>query len=211
MEGAKLGTANRGAPAVERLTGSLGDALDEARASGADWIWVVEDSVSPHPDALQALLDALGRTDDLPAPAVLAGVVRTPDGALDRGRLAWYRRSDLDLALAAAAAQLLPIRATAGPVLVSRAALETNPPKDTLRPSPASILTWTAHLLRSGMGYLVPDSRYDAREAARDPLGDPRTAATLLIGGAVAGGDRLRVIHELVERVGVKLAENRRR
>ena len=208
--GAAVAKQTRQPNQVVVVTDTLARALEEVRTREADWIWLLEGSVTPRPDALQSLLEVLDRIRGLPDPAVLAGVVRTPGGALDTSRLPWYRRGALDLALAAASARVLPIRATGGPALVSRAAFEADLPRDAGPPSPAAVLTLTAHLLRFRAGYLVPESEYDAPAVPPDPLSDPRTAARLVLSGAVVGGDRIRVVHELVERLGTRFAERRR-
>jgi hypothetical protein len=172
--------------------------LPEALASGSDWLWLLDGSVVPRPGALAALLDGAARARDLEQPAVLTGVVLDARGEVDESWPLWYRRNQVDLAMAASGRRLLPVRAAAGSVLVRRtAALAERPPASL---DAAAVLEWTARILRSGSGYLVPESEADAVPGVRDPAARPRTAARLLFGGALVGPDRLRYGFELAER-----------
>jgi hypothetical protein len=176
-----------------------------ALETGLDWIWVLlDEAVVPRPGALAALLQARERAAALPEPAarfpdpvLFAGVVVDERGRVDEARGAWYRRNHIDLTMGSTGERLLPIRAAAGPVLVHRRALER---AEIPSATPAGVLEWTAHVLRDEIGFLVPDSESVALAPADDPLGDPRTVARLVRGGALGRLDVARAAHELVER-----------
>jgi hypothetical protein len=188
---------------------SLRTGLMHALEEGADWVWVLDRALVPRSDALGELIDALDRVTGPHRPDVLAGVVRELDGGIERSRAFWFRSDDVEPAMSAVAHRLLPIRATAGPVLVDGTAATATPPAAADRLTPAATFSWTAMLLRYGAGYLVPGSEYDAVERARDPLGDPRTAARLILGGAFGPLDRVRVGYELAGHIGPRLGRRR--
>jgi hypothetical protein len=59
-------------------------------------------------------------------------------------------------------------------------------------------------VLRSRTGYLVPESESAALDTRGDPLLAPTTAMRLLFGRAVVGPDRVALVLELCERVGLR-------
>lgn len=193
-----------------RHSGALGRMLRSAHATQAEWIWLLDESAAPRPDALLALLQALARLDGLPEPAVLAGVVLTPGGEVDIDLAAWYRGAPTEIAMAAVDRRLLPIRAAPAPVLVHRRAVESEPgPRGSLV-RPAAVLEWTARVLRSGHGYCVPESVSVSTGSGRGRVGGPLGAAALLMGGAFRGAERLRVGLDLLERAGTGLSRRAR-
>jgi hypothetical protein len=177
----------------------LRPAVEAACGTGAEWLWLLDGLVVPRPGALAALLDGVARADGLEQPSVLAAVVVDRHGGVDPRHPVWYRPNQIDLAMMAASRRLLPVRAAAGSVLVrADAAVAEPPPPRAL--DPHGVLEWTARILRSGTGYLVPESEGEAVAGARDPAADPRTAGRLLLGGAFVRLDRLRYGYELAER-----------
>jgi hypothetical protein len=184
--------------------------LERALASGADWIWVLDGSAAPRPDALAALLAGLDRARGLPAPSLLTGVVVGPDGRVAPDRGPWYRRFQIDLSLQSADRGLAPVRAAVGPALVAREAAAASPPPARARLAPTAVFEWTARLLRERTGYLVPESRGEALTGAPDPLRSPLTAARLILSGAVVRPDRVAVALELSERAGRPASAGRR-
>jgi hypothetical protein len=176
--------------------------LERALASGADWIWVLDGSAVPRPNALQLLLEALDRTDGLPAPALLTGVVVAADGRVDASRPPWYSRYQIHVAVDCADRGLLPVRASVGPALVSRGAVEAVLPPASAPVSPGAVLEWTATLLRARTGYLVPESESEGVGPTRDPLRSPVTAARLIFRRGVGRQDRVGILLELAERAG---------
>lgn len=191
-----------GAPQFVVEATRLRAGLERALASGADWIWVLDGSAVPRPDALATLLAGLDRADGLPAPSLLTGVIVGPDGRVAADRPPWYRRYKLHIAVEAADRALLPVRGSVGPTLVSRAAVETCLPPANAPVAPGAVLEWTATLLRERTGYLVPESESETAAGARDPLRSPAMAARLILGRAVTRPDRVGLILELAERAG---------
>ena len=201
--GASEAEAHLPEPRVVSDGGPLGG-LRRALDTGAEWIWVLDGTAMPKPGALTALLEAVDRAAELPEPAshfsppvLFAGVVVDAEGRVDEARGGWYRRNHIDLTMGSSGRRLLPIRAAGGPVLVHRRAAERAPACD-------GVFEWTAHILRDEVGFLVPDSESVAIRPAEDPLGDPRTVARLVTGGALGRLDIARATHELVERFGFR-------
>jgi hypothetical protein len=192
--------------AVVDGAGGLASAIAGALATGSDWIWVLDGSALPRDDALAALVAALRHLDGLVAPDLLTGVVVGAGGRVEEAGALWCRRDQVDLALDAADRRLVPVRAALGSVLVRRDAAAADPPADRAASTPAALVEWTARLLRRRTGYLVTASEADAVAPGYDPAGEPRTAARLLLGGALPGFDRLRYGIELVERVRARSA-----
>jgi len=202
--------AAQGPHGVLRADRVLGDGLAGALAGGAAWIWLLDGTVSPRPDVLTRLTAAAEPSDSLPAPDLLASAVVGGDGSLAEGHAPWFRRRATDLALRAALAHLLPIRAARSGSLLVRAdaARAIAPPNHALGGSGAA-LEWTARLLRDGAGYLVPDSVADAVTPAPWPaqaLGrtareDARVAAAMLTGPAWEPKDRVWLAAEALGRL----------
>lgn len=184
---------------VAYATLGLRAAVAEAISAGAQWIWALDGSALPRRGALPALLAAIDRADCLDETVLLAGAVFAPSGGLDASRVPWYRRNQIDLAMASARERLLPIRATLGPALVKASAAARVLPAASRALDPGSMLEWTATLLRHDSGFLVVDSEYDAQSPAPASLG-VLTAPRLLLGGALGAFDRVRYGYELGER-----------
>ena len=182
-----------------RLRSGLGRAL----ATDSEWIWVLDGSAVPRPDALQRLLDGLGRVGELPYPSLLEGVVVTSGGRVHEQRGPWYRRFHLDVAMRSVDRRLLPIRGSSGPVLVHRHAAEAQLPRAGAPIAPGALLEWTAKALRYRTGYLVPESESEIVGLSRDPMKDPATAVRLLFGRAVVRLDRLALVLELARGKGL--------
>jgi len=147
-------------------------------------------------------LEGLGESATLPlanADAMIenaVGVLGLPVGI----GLNFLVSNQIDLAMSSAARRLLPVRASAGPVLVRRRAAAVDLPSERAHLSAGAVLEWTARMLRSRVGYLVPESETDALDSARDPMRDPLTAMRLLLGRSLVRFDRLTYGYELAER-----------
>jgi len=134
-------------------------AVRRALDAHATWLWLLDGDVAAEPEALERLLDALGRVDSLPSPVMLSSKVVTPQGAPDPRSLPVPQAFDSDRVVAAVDRRLLPVRiARRGSLLVHRDGFE----KWGL-PSAGSVffgddLVWTARLLRAEPGLYVPDS-----------------------------------------------------
>jgi hypothetical protein len=121
--------------------------------------------VTPQPEALERLLAAVERLNELPAPVLLASNVVTPGGSPDPGSLPVPEVLDPDLGAAACARRLLSIRvARPGSLLVHRRGLERLG-----LPTAGREVEWTARLIKRGPGLLVPDSIAVRRPPTRRP------------------------------------------
>jgi hypothetical protein len=183
----------------------------------AQWLWVLDGSATPSPDALRRLLDALGAP--LPAaPVLLASKVTAADGSLAESHAPWPRRGTTELAMAVAPHRLLPVRAArAGSVLVAReAAARTASPAGGLE-GPAAAIEWTARLLRRDIGLLVTRSVCTARSAAPpavqalsgDPHQDLQAGVAMLCGSGWYPKEKLWLGAEVAERAASSLRAGR--
>lgn len=137
------------------------------RGAGGEWVWLVDGSVAPEPEALERLLEASQRLAARPPPVLLASKVVTPAGRPEPASLPVPEVFDHELVVQACAQRLLAVRvARTGSLLVRRHALERHgPPRSRL-----AELEWSARLLARAPGLLVPDSvavRRPASERAR--------------------------------------------
>lgn len=141
------------------VAGAACAGLRAGLAGAADWLWLLDGSAVPAPDALERLLAVLDDLGDLPAPALLAGTVVAADGELHPAALPLNRLTRKEVAIEACRRYLVAIRAARhGSLLVSRAALQADglPRADYV--TGGDDLEWTARLLRDADGYLVPAS-----------------------------------------------------
>ena len=159
-------------PPDELLTAT--DLASGARAAAGrptTWTWLVDGDVEPEPTALDELLEAAGRTREIPQPVLLASRLVRPDGTLDPSSLPVVDSRDLDFAVAAFERRLLALRvARRGSLLVRLRGAESRLPGA----GRGSDLVWTAGLLRREPGLLAPASvavRRAARERAPLELG----------------------------------------
>jgi len=162
-------------PAVELLrlevnegaTGGFHAGLEAARARGADWLWLLDDDSIPRPGALAALLAAPARAAGLPAPALLASRVEWRDGEPHPMNMPIVRRRDVAGLVAAAEAGLVPVRTATWVSLLVRGDVVDRfglPQKAFF--FQADDIDYTARILRSEHGYLVPESVVEHRTAA---------------------------------------------
>src|SRR3954471_7200795 len=101
-----------------------GEGLAALLGTGADWFWLVDESVEPEPGALEALMAALENLGSLPEPVLLASKVVDPDGAPDPAFFPVPRMRDVDEAAEAFERHVVPIRmARRGSLLVHRRGL----------------------------------------------------------------------------------------
>src|SRR5436305_11135684 len=71
--------------------GGLRSGVESALTTGADWLWLLDGSSVPRPEALAAMRAALERLEGLPDPALLGGVVVGSEGGVDETRARWAR------------------------------------------------------------------------------------------------------------------------
>jgi GT2 family glycosyltransferase len=132
----------------------------DAYQRGFDWLWLMDDDTIPSPTALERLLAGGERADELGEPAwVLASKVIWSDGRLHPMNTALPAMHRLDELVDATSHGLLAIRcASAVSLLVSERAIERFglPVKRYFIWS--DDVEFTARILRSKPGYLVPDS-----------------------------------------------------
>ena len=164
--------------ALGRNIGSAGGfhaGIEAALGKGTRWIWLLDDDTIARPDALERLLAAPWQTAGLPAPAVLASRVDWTDGEPHPMNRPMLLRREPGRMVAAAGAGLLPIRAaTFVSLLVDAAAVERHGPPDPAFFFQADDIDFTARILRTEPGYLVPDSVVEHRTAsAHDYTSDP--------------------------------------
>ena len=158
------------------------------REVDADWIWVVDDSLAPAPDALECLLAAAADLGPLPSPVLLSSKVVMPDGAPDPASALVPRFMDPDLAIAAAERGLVSLRVVRpGSLLVRRHA---GAPAD-------DGLAWSARLLKDEPGYLVPASVGVRRTPRRGR--DLRERLALLRGDALERAEKPWFAFRLIE------------
>lgn len=169
------------APAVELMAmehnvggaGGFHAGLRAAHAGGADWTWLLDDDTIARPDALAHLLAARAPADGLPAPLVLASRVEWKDGRPHPMNMPIVGRRDLPRLVAATEAGLLPLRAaTFVSLLVARPAVERYGLPLAQYFLWADDIEYTARVLRSEPGYLVPESVVEHRTKA------PHTSVT---------------------------------
>jgi hypothetical protein len=178
-------------------------------AAGATWVWLRDGTAVPEPDALERLLEQLGRLAGLPEPVLLTSKVVDAGGTLVPALAPWVRRDDAALTLEAAGRGLLPLRAARTASLLVRAEVLTRvAPRRADLPRPAAGLEWTARILRTAPGYLVPASVAVAARPPRgavgaldgDPLLDLRAGSRLLAGRAFSAREKLWLGAEVTSR-----------
>ncbi len=185
--------------------------LSEQRvtAAGATWAWLRDGTAVPEPDALDRLLEQIGRLAGLPEPVLLASKVVDADGALVPALAPWVRRDDATLTLDAAGLGLLPIRAARTASLLVRADVLTQVgPRRADLPGSAAGLEWTARILRTAAGYLVPASVAVAAQPPSGAVGaldgnprdDFRAGSRLLAGRAFSPREKLWLAAEVTSR-----------
>jgi rhamnopyranosyl-N-acetylglucosaminyl-diphospho-decaprenol beta-1,3/1,4-galactofuranosyltransferase len=129
-----------------------------AQARGYDWIWLMDDDTIPTPSCLQALLEA---ADRLPGsdPALLSSKVVWTDGNLHPMNCPGFERERTEAVVRASELGLMPLRtATFVSLLVSRQAIDAVGLPLRRYFLWSDDIEYTARILRSAPGYLVPAS-----------------------------------------------------
>lgn len=152
---------------------------EAAGAAATGWSWLLDGSAIPRSGALAALLEAAGRAGDA---SLLASAVLDGRDRLAHGHEPLLPRGDGTLALTFAPLRILPVRAVSGASVLVRGAAP-----------PGAAFRWTATVLREGRGFLVPAS---VAVALVPGSGHHR----LLLGGALTGRERLRLLAAVLER-----------
>lgn len=154
--------------------------LEQAIASGVDWLWFLAAGADPRPDALELLLDGTRPTGAPPA-SMVAGMVLDRRGRILESELPAPDHQDAAAALRVLPGRLLPIRhASFAHCLVARAAFVRHGLPDVRRYGTRAPVAWTARVLGEEAGYFAPGSVVTLDPPAWPP--DRRTALAALPG-----------------------------
>lgn len=165
---------------------ALARGLDTAAAGEASWFWLLRAGTAPAPEALERLLGAVALPDGLPAPALLASKVVGGDGELSPASAPVQRAADMAVMIRAARQRLMALRsARYGSLLVRREAVAVAGPPRQRRLADEGDVEWTARLLRSDVGYLVPESVAVRRGSAGE---EPASSSSVRERAAMIGG-----------------------
>jgi hypothetical protein len=214
-------TADAGAVAGQRRPpefvvlvrdGGIAGACARAAATGATWLWLVDASVTPAADALEALLAPLAHAEALGDPILLSSMVLTAEGELDPAAAPWPRLFWKENAIVGAEHGLAALRATFyGSLLVHRRALTIHGTPRADVAGAADDLEWTARLLRETPGYLVSRSVAVRDQRTGGAGASVRSRVRMLRGDAWVGIDKLWFAVVLVREVLTRGAARRRR
>ena len=147
-------------PAHRGVAAASGSGLRDALGRGAEWVWLLDGTTVPEPEALDALLAARA-IDGLPAPVLLASNVLDDRGRPHLDSLPSHELFEKEISVAAVERGMVHLRsARHGSLLVSRGAVERfGVPRREL-PRGNDVLEWTTGMLRrwEDPGYLVTSS-----------------------------------------------------
>lgn len=169
------------------------DGVRAALDADADWLWLLDGSVAPREDALARLLETLDSFEDLPSPDLLVSKIVRSDGSLDPGSLPVAQVRDPDLAVAAFERHLLSLRvARRGSLLVRTSAVVAIAARWPHLDPFMDDLEWTARLLKSRTGLLVPGSSATrlSRSTTRRAVRELPRRTRLLLGDSLELGDK---------------------
>lgn len=139
--------------------GGFHEGMKRAYENGFTWIWVMDDDAIPEPDALNRLLAAHHRFDEVQQPRLLASKVIWVDGSLHPMNAPQIKTSNLESLFLATQHSTMSIRyATFVSLLVHRSLIEQYglPIADYF--VWADDIEYTARILRNELGIIVPDS-----------------------------------------------------
>ena len=146
-------------PANEGGAGGFHEGMKRGTEQGWDWLWLMDDDTIPSADALDRLLAAFDRLDGLPEPIMLGSKAVWTDGNWHPMNFVGPRLAMFPEFLDASVHGLLAFRmATFVSLLVRTDAVKRYglPHKHYFIWS--DDVEWTARVLKSERGYLVPDS-----------------------------------------------------
>ncbi|HWH95418.1 MAG TPA: hypothetical protein VNT03_16270 [Baekduia sp.] len=179
------------------------DALAQALATPAEWLWFVAERARPREDALDLLLAAVEPEDAAPA-TVLAGLLVDERGAPLERDLQATPRLDAEAAVHLVRQCLLPIRSAGfAHCLVARVEFDRHGLPDHRRFGPFAGEEWTGRVLRESVGYLVAASAVELPAQAERPDRGPsllhlRAAMHMLPTGTWSRGDAVRALRRAV-------------
>ncbi len=144
-------------------SGGFALAVDLARQTGADWVWVMDDDAEAPPDALATLLAAPPARD--PDTAALCQAAVNPDGSLQLGARGHFRGRPVSLRADEYAGHPdLGFSTFVGILVRGDVARATDPPKAEMFIW-ADDYEWCFRLRRFGRLRLVPESRIVHKDA----------------------------------------------
>ncbi len=182
------------------------NAMAEAIAAEAEWIWLVDPAAAPEPGALDRLLEG-AEPDQAPPAALVAGIVCSASGRPVKDQLPAPQYADGAAIVQLVAHHLLPIRhAQFGNSLIRRSCFDRYGLPDVGGLGPYAAVAWTAEVLRHEPGYFAPLSV--VRRDRNAPLGsDERVLASarqilrMTRSGAWTGGESLSAVAGLAARL----------
>jgi len=143
----------------EGSAGGFHEGMRHAHATGAEWMWLMDDDTIPSPDALAELLLAPSRLEPGPPPALLVSKAVWRDGKVHPMNVPWPARKQPERMIEGAERGLMPMAsATWVSLLVHRRAVDDYglPLKHFFIWS--DDIDYTGRILTREPGYLVPTS-----------------------------------------------------
>ena len=153
----------------EGAAAGFANGIREAHARGHGWLWLLDDDCLPDAGALEALLGGAARAPEapgVPAPVLLASHVVWTDGRSHPMNVPWVRWVQPGEVALGMDRGLIALRhCTFTSIILRREAVDRH------GLPPAHFYIWvddidyTSRVLRSGRGYVVPESRVVHRTA----------------------------------------------
>ncbi|HEX2234349.1 MAG TPA: hypothetical protein VHG69_13400 [Thermoleophilaceae bacterium] len=187
-----------------RTAAGLHAGLEVALGRAQHWLWLLDGTALPRPDALQHLLEAAEVDGALAKPALVASRMVLADGELDAAAAPWPQVNPPGLAIEAYQRGAVAIRmARHGSLLVARDVVAARglPRVDFV--SDGDDLEWTGRLLRGALGLYAPRSLVVRQKDAAlraDPARELRNRTAMLFGPAFDGADLRWLALALAER-----------
>jgi hypothetical protein len=145
-------------PRVATVAWGVAGALEAALASDAEWLWLRAQGAEPRDDALAPLLAAV-EPEGAARATVLAGIALDKRGQPLQGDAQPAPAIDSAEAVRLVERRLLPLRSAGfANTLVERSAFERHGVPDARRFGRHAPAEWTARVLRTETGYIVPAS-----------------------------------------------------
>jgi hypothetical protein len=168
--------------------------IEAALEGESDWLWMLDGTARPEPDALRELASAVESLSSVATPALVASKLTSAAGALDPAAAPMARVTSVDFAFAAYERRLLSVRAVRGGSLLIRrdAAGRHGGPRRELDESGGD-LEWTARLLADDVGVLAPASvaLSDAHAGDGSDAARLRAATAILFSDAFSAREKL--------------------
>jgi hypothetical protein len=199
--GHRAGAEAVSVPAGSRSAVGFHAGLKAALGGDQRWLWLLDGTAVPRPDALEHLLGAADPGEGLPAPALVASLVVLANGGLDPSAAPWPRIEPAELVIDAYSRGVVAIRtARHGSMLVAReAVLDRGLPRCGYV-ADGDDLEWTGRLLRDSLGLFAPASvAVRESEPSRDQTRELKNRTSMLLGAAFDGAEKRWLALELAE------------